>query len=92
LYTDLGPHYRAAEEDLSLGYLRRMPEMDLIGLQAAGGGGPAGIMGMGAGWGEHRKMHGELQNYPWFNPYLPSVSPHPQKLATGYDAAHQTNE
>jgi len=92
LYTDLGPHYRAAEEDLPLGHLRRMPEMDLIGLQAVGGGGPAGIMGMGAGWGEHRKMHGELQNYPWFNPYLPSVSPHPQELAAGYGAAHQKNE
>ena len=76
LYKDLGPHYSAAEDELPKQHLRRVPEMELMGLQAVGGGGPGGVKGMGAGpgWGEYRRMHGEIQNYPWFNPYLPSVA------------------
>jgi hypothetical protein len=70
LYKDLAPHYRAAEQDLPQAHVRRLPDMDLLGFNAVSGGGPGGAFGMG----EYRKMHGELQNYPWFNPYLPSVA------------------
>jgi len=85
LYKDLGPHYRAAEEDLPQTHVRRLPDMELLGLNAVGGGGPGGALGMGggAGWGEFRKMHGEVQNYPWFNPYLPAVSEPPTGAGDG---------
>ena len=76
LYKDLAPHYRAAEQDLPQAHVRRLPDMELLGFNAVSGGGPGGTLGLGvgAGVGEYRKMHGELQNYPWFNPYLPSAA------------------
>ena len=30
LYKDLGPHYRAAEEDLPQTHVRRLPDMELL--------------------------------------------------------------
>jgi hypothetical protein len=80
-YVDLlqeqGALYRSAEEDLPGGNMARMRELELMGLNRDAGVGPAGSMGVavGAGWGEFRKMQGEMQSYPWFNPYLPRVAP-----------------
>ena len=84
VFQELGPHYRAAEEGLpgqggmgGAGQLSQMRELELLGLNRMAGGGPGGApgIGMGQGWGEFRKVHGEIQNYPWFNPYLPKVAP-----------------
>ena len=59
-------------------HVRRVSEIELMGFHAVGGGGPGGVFA-GAGVAEYRKMHGEVQNFPWFNPYLPSVVPLPRE-------------